>query len=321
MRTRNHSILWALLLIAIGVVLLLRNSGAIDEDVRIWPLVVMAVGAWLLVDRIAFGGRLGGGFVWPLVLVAIGGVFSLQDTGTFGEDVSLWPVILIAIGVGIVLSAAPGRRVPPVTSESVPLGGATSARVVIDHGAGRLSVRSTLGPGTLLEGMFVGGAEPKVRRDGERVEVTLRHRAAPWLDYAFPWNWGRAAPFDWTVGLSRRVPLSLALDSGADHAELDLSDLQVHELSIDTGASRTDLTLPTRGRTGARIKAGAAKISVRVPDQVAARIVVRGGVSSVRVDRVRFPPYVGGYQSPDYDAVEDRVDLTIEAGAADVEVR
>lgn len=321
MRGRNHSILWALLLIGVGVLLLLRNSGAIDEDVRIWPLIVMGIGVWLLLERLAFGGRLGGGFVWPLILIALGGVFFLQDTGTIGEDVSLWPVILIAIGVGIVLSAVPGRRLPPVTSESVPLGGATSARVVIDHGAGRLSVRSTLEAGTLLEGTFVGGAEPKVRREGERVEVTLRHRAAPWLDYAFPWNWGRAAPFDWTVGLSRRVPLSLALHSGADHAELDLADLQVHELSIDTGASRTGLTLPTRGRVDARIKAGAAKISVRVPDRVAARIVVQGGVSSVKVDQVRFPPYVGGYQSPDYDSAEDRVDLTIEAGAAEVEVR
>jgi hypothetical protein len=62
---RNRSILWALLLIAIGVVLLLRNSGTIAEDVRIWPILLMAVGAWLLIERLAFGTRWGGGSARP----------------------------------------------------------------------------------------------------------------------------------------------------------------------------------------------------------------------------------------------------------------
>lgn len=318
---RNRSVLWALLLIGIGVVLLLRESGAISKDVRVWPLVVLVIGVWLLLERLLFGSRIGEGFVWPLVLVAIGGVFFLQDAGAIGSDVALWPVILIAVGLGIMLSAIPvrgggGGSVP----ETVRLDGATSARVVLKHGAGRLTVRSTLDPELLLEGTFAGGVTKRVTRNGDELEVRIDQRPNAWVDRAFLWNWGHGAPINWSVGLSRRVPFCLQVDAGANRAELDLSDLTVVELVVNTGASGTTITVPTRGRTTARIKAGAASVKIRVPERTAARIVTRGGLKTVKIDASRFPSYAGGFQSRDYDEAQDRVDLDIEAGAASVEV-
>ena len=320
---RNRSIVFALLLIAIGVVLLLRTSGVIPEDVRVWPVVLVAIGVWLLVERLLFGGRAGEGFVWPLVLIAIGGVVVLQDAGTIKNEDVLGPVILISIGLGIVLSAVPrrGRGPSGQVHETVALDGAASARVQLKHGAGRLSVRSVSDPGLLLDGTFGGAIDKRVRRSGDVLDVRVTQRSDAWLAGAFPWNWGHTGPFDWTIRLSRAVPLHLEIDAGANQAELDLGDLTVEDLVVNTGASETKLTLPTKGRTTARIKAGAASVKVRVPERTAARIVVKGGLTSVKVDEIRFPSVPGGHQSRDYEEAENRVDLEIDAGAATVEVR
>jgi hypothetical protein len=322
MRRTGSSILWALLLIGVGVVLILQNQGIVSRDLRIWPLVVAWVGVWLLIERLAVG-RITGGLVWPFVLIAVGGVFVLRDLDVIDKDVSLWPVLLIAIGLALILSAVPERRRagPVVTSERVPLESARQGRVVIEHGAGQLVVGSTLEPGVLVEGTFRGGVRPKVRREGDRVDVTLSHAPGALLDQVFPWNWGGPGPLEWHVGITRRVPVTLEVRSGASKQEIDLTDIEIPDLVVDTGASRIDLRLPGHGRTTARVKAGAARLNIRVPDRVGARIKVEGGVSSVKVDEIRFPRSDGVWESRGFAGAEHRLDLAVSVGAAEVEIR
>ncbi|MFB3739214.1 MAG: LiaI-LiaF-like domain-containing protein [Candidatus Velamenicoccus archaeovorus] len=314
---RNRSILWAVLLIGIGVVLLLRNAGTIPEDVRVWPLVLIAIGVWLFLERLLFGGWWQGSFAGALVLIAIGGVSFLQDVDAISEDVSVWPVVLIAVGLAVVLSAMPsrGRRAGPVR-ETVALDGATSARVVIRHGAGELTVASQVNPALLVEGTFGARVRKRVRRDGDRLEVSLEHEGG----WAAPWGRG-GGPLDWTVGLSRIVPLELEVRGGANRTDLRLSDLEVRDLRVHTGASETRIAMPARGRVSARVEAGAASVAVAIPPRVAARISVRGGLTGVKVDESRFPRSAEGYRSIDFDDAPDRIDLEVQAGAAGIEVR
>jgi len=307
----RRSIAWALLLIGLGVVLLLREADVIPSDVDWWPILVFALGVWLLVERILSRER---DLVVPLVLIAIGVVFFLQQANVVSSGLTVWPVILIAVGVGIVLSALPlGGRGAATTHPSIPLGGAAAGRVVVKHGAGRLWVRSTRDPEALVDGSFSGGVEPRERRVGDTMEVTLERRS--WRPRT---GWG---PMDWEVGITRRVPVSLELDAGANRAELDLSDLTVPDLRVNTGASETSITLPAHGRTRAVVVCGAASVRIRVPERTPARIAVRAGVMSVRVDETRFPKGVDGYRSSDFDDAGDGIDLSIEGGAASVEVR
>ena len=60
------------LLVVVGVVLILRDSDVIGDDVSLWPIVLIAVGILL-----ALGDRkpTPGSWVVPLVLVTLGGVF------------------------------------------------------------------------------------------------------------------------------------------------------------------------------------------------------------------------------------------------------
>lgn len=312
---RSRTVMWALLLIGVGAVLLLQNTGAIAKDVSLVWVILLAVGLWLLFERIVSGGRAGSGFVAPLVLVAVAGSFLLEDLGVVKDNDTLLPFIVIAIGLGLMLSAVTGRgpgASEPV-SEQVPLEGATSARVRIDHGAGRLTVRSHHGGVNLLEGSFAGGVDVNVHRDGARAEAVLspvRHVG----------RLGRRLPLDWTITLSLLVPLDLELHSGADTAELDLSDLSVERLDVETGASRTIISLPTSGRPQVRIRGGAADIRVSVPTRVAAQIAVREGASRVKVDELRFPKVGDRYRSSDFDDAQHRVEIQIDAGAASVQI-
>jgi hypothetical protein len=311
---RVRSALFALLLIGVGVVLLLQRADAIPQDVRVWPIVLIGVGGLLLLERVLVGGPAGHGFVVPLVVVAIGLGFLLEDAGTFEDDELLVPLVVIAIGAGLILGAVSGRRGPSGRVE-VALGDARSAHVEIVHGAGELRLRSHLGGGNLLEGMLAGGADLRQRRDGDRLDVTLK--ATAWRAGV---PWGRGGALDWSVTLARHVPLELTLRTGASRTEADLSDLEVGVVRIDTGASATMLTLPATGRPRVHVRGGAAEIRIRVPARMAARIRTRGGLSDVRVDEHRFPRSGDEHRSRDYEESPHRADVEIESGAARVEV-
>jgi hypothetical protein len=59
---RNPSIFWGGVLVILGVLFLLANAGVLDNvswDV-IWPVILIAIGAWLVVARIGPGGSLVG---------------------------------------------------------------------------------------------------------------------------------------------------------------------------------------------------------------------------------------------------------------------
>jgi hypothetical protein len=92
----------------------------------------------------------------------------------------------------------------------------------------------------------------------------------------------------WEVAMSESTRLTLDVEGGAAKMVLDLRRLQVSNLDINVGA---------------------------------ARIVKSSGFTIVDIDTARFPKFGDVYESPGYAAAENRVDLTISIGAAQVTVR
>jgi hypothetical protein len=323
---RRRSVFWALVLIGLGVFLLLRDTGR-WRDVSVGPLILIALGGWLLAETGRWTRRYGfhgGGLILPLVLIGVGAVLLLRDLDVISRSITLGPVVLIAIGGAVLLAALPFPR--PARegtlhqrTESVPLDRATSARISLSHGAGRLRIVPLSDPTLLLQGTLPEGTERHVHRAGSALEVRYRQR---WGRSPRQW-WGRGGEWrglDWTIGLSSSVPISLELRIGASSADLDLDGLQVPDLRADAGASQLDVAFPSRGRTTARLKVGAAQVRLRIPSTAEARIHIRGRLTSTRVDG-RFASMSGGlYQSPGFDQAADRVDVEIEAGAAEVSV-
>jgi len=263
-----------------------------------------------------------GNLFWGIVIIVIGIIFFFSSLGLLnGIDPwnFLWPVFLIGLGLYLLFgNLLRGRSRSEVQQVTIPLEGATSARVKISHGAGRLIIGSQAGSGELLSGSFGGGVRCKIDRHNGEVDVKLR---LP--DDVFPisnWSWSHG--MDWSLGLARDVPISLDIGTGANEATLDLTDLRVTDLQVHTGASATKISLPINaGFTRVSCEGGVVGVELRVPDNVAARIRYHGGLSSINVNTTRFPHMGSEYRSPDYETAANKVDIQVQLGVGSVDIR
>jgi hypothetical protein len=257
-----------------------------------------------------------GRIFWGVIIITAG-VLLLLDRLTLlpaGFNAVFWPLVLIALGISFLLGPILGRS-QRVEQLSVPLDDTTSAEIKLNHGAGRLNLRSTEQPDVLLEGSFRGETTHEVQQRGTIKTVKLRSEVVitPFM-----------GPYDrsWDIGVARSVPVKLHLQGGASENELDLTDLIITDLHIETGASSTKVRMPAAaGFTRAKVESGAASVNIYIPQGVAARIQTSGGLSSISVDTQRFPRIDGYYQSPDYESAENRIDMKLEMGVGSIEVR
>ncbi|HVN16482.1 MAG TPA: hypothetical protein VMT73_12130 [Anaerolineales bacterium] len=258
-------------------------------------------------------------FLFGVILLFLGALLFADSAGfrlPGGARLSefFWPIVLIFAGAWIIFGVLT-RSKPETEQASVDLQGAREATVRLSHGAGELKISSGAGAGQLANGKFVGGLVQHSRRFGDGLEVKMRPPHEP---FNFFNGFER---YDWNVHFNSDVPLALKLSTGADNAQIDLRDLRVTSLKLETGASQTKVTFPARGRLTADFDLGAAGLELIVPDGVSARIRVSQGVSSVNVDESRFPRVGGIYKSPDFESATNAIDMTIDAGAADIKIR
>jgi hypothetical protein len=261
------------------------------------------------------------GLFWGVVLLLVGLLLLLSNLGIISVNLwsAIWAVVLIALGLGVLWGVLTRPGLSEGEEISIPLEGATAARLHLRHGAGRLRVDGTAGPGMLLEGTFSSGLDYRTHRSGDELDVEMSPRGFPYV--LAPWNWGREG-LGWSLGLNSEILLSLVLETGASEVRLDLSELRVTDVRLQTGASSARLILPKHaGHTRAHIEAGAASVSIRVPPAVAAQVRFEGGLASIDVDQNRFPRIGGVYRSPDYDTAPNRVDVKVEAGIGSLDVR
>ncbi|OGO25108.1 MAG: hypothetical protein A2W33_06595 [Chloroflexi bacterium RBG_16_52_11] len=260
-----------------------------------------------------------GNIFWGIVLLLGGVLLLLDNLGYFGNIevwTLIWPLFLIALGVWLLIGAALRRN---IKSEHVviPLEGAQSARLRFQHGAGRIILSSSASSANLMEGDFGGGLDVSKRQSGSLLEVKMKMSGS-----IFPFDWSPGQSLDWVFGLNQDIPLTLELETGASDNTLDLTALQVSEITLKSGASSTKLTLPANaGRTRVSIEAGAASVKITVPEGVAARIRSKGGLSSINVNQQRFIKSGDLYQSVDYDTARNQADIDVQMGVGSVEVR
>lgn len=224
-----------------------------------------------------------------------------------------WPIVLIVVG-GWIIAGAYFRTSAKSESVSVDLQGASEVSLKLNHGAGRLNVNGGASAGKVLEGECTEGVRVKSHRSGNRLEVRVGADVTlvPFL--------GTTRGLDWNLRLSNEVPFMLDLETGANQSIVDLSSVRVTRLNVQTGASSTDITLPANGQVHVEAHVGAAELKLRVPQGVAGRIRSQSGLAEINVDRNRFPYLNGVYESPDFGANPNRVDITLEAGVGKVSV-
>ena len=295
--------LFALLLIAAGLVLLLQNLGLVTwglwlEIWRLWPVLLIAVGVSLI-----FGRRLR----WVSTGIVV--------------------VLIAGAVIGAALLAESGGRVA-VDHISRPLDGTRSLDVSVAFGGGNLTIDSLPdGSPSLFEGTFESrcqSREVSFRRDGDAASLDVERE---YLDFEMdpaglsvcPWD---AWDADWRLSLSRVPEATVDLGTSAAAIDLDLTDLRVESLYVDAGASSIDIRMPANaGEVEVVINAGAASIDVWIPEGVEAHVVNDTGVSSFDVSS-RFPSISNrAFRSPGYQDAGNRIYLEVTGGVSSVSVR
>jgi hypothetical protein len=125
----------AIVLILVGLLFLLNTMGLAQYGLdRFWPLILIAVGAWLFVRNFGLMGQRCSGcqcgrcrtrrLMGPAMLLTIGVLFLLEnlDVMSFGRT---WPVILLVVGAVKLLqgSASTEGHVPSLARDTYPPGG------------------------------------------------------------------------------------------------------------------------------------------------------------------------------------------------------
>lgn len=261
-----------------------------------------------------------GNIFWGIIIVLVGVILLLNQ---FFPGIHIWglfwPILLILLGVWFLFGRTLGGSLE-TEQVNVPLSDIREARIRFHHGAGRLEIGPAAAPGTLLSGLFTGGVEQRLDRNGSAASLDLRaHSNAMFM------GWPGSTLHEgltWNVNLTRDIPLQLELETGASETRLNLQDLLVTDLILKTGASSTVATLPARaGMTRVNVQAGAASVEMRVPEGVAARIQVKSGLAGIHIDPNRFPASMNGYETPGFDLAANRVNIYVETGVGSIDIR
>lgn len=310
MNNGRRGIVLPLLLIVVGAVWLLQTVGLLHAGVwwqltQLWPVILIAIGL-----QIVFGATRTGRFVVVAATVAlvVGGLFMLGGGGSAESGAE-------AENGGI------GGTTLPI---DVPLDDAESASVALAPGIARLRVGAApSGAEALIEGAVGhprGDREPEVRieREGSLLEATIAGREHEGVTF---WPFGPRTTLDWTLALSRDVPLRLDVDAGVGEVDLDLRDLDVAYLDLDLGVGSATVDLPGRGVYDVDVDGGIGSIVITIPEGFAAQIGADVGIGDIDVPDGYMVFGDDRWRTADFEGADARADITVDGGIGSIRVR
>jgi hypothetical protein len=303
---RRGGVVGPLVLIFIGVVFLLQNTGYLPPNFwvnlwRLWPLLLVLAGIELL-----FANRL------PWLILAC-----------------LAAVVLVVGAFAVNANSAPPATATSVKQLDTDLGGATDAAVTVRFGAGQLTVGPLVEPRDNRLASMTYSGPPELAPQANytvapgglgRLDYQVSGRPGPGF---IPFTGSRSGSARMQLELSPNVTISsLTIQTGATEAHVDLSSLRVGGVDMSVGAATASVRLPEHaGLTTMHVSGGASTLTLEIPQGVAARIQHHGGLSTLKVDQGRFPLLGEGlYQSADYDTAANKVDITLETGVTTIQV-
>jgi hypothetical protein len=306
---RRRSIFFPLLIVALGVFLFLNNLGYIQGNtldilVRLWPLIFIVGGLDSLLT--------GGGYVGSIVGITAGSLLLMWNLGYLNilnldgwQILRLWPILLVAWGLDIVigrrgvlsalvgiilglglaagglwLAMNPQLISQPANRESISqsLDGATSASVNIKLGVANVDIGPGAAATDLLQGTLYlqnnDEVNKKYVRQGGNGTFTLNDNGGAFM-------WIPSSQDAWMLELNQDVPLQLSMKAGAGKQSLDLSRLQVDQLSVELGVGEVDLTLPAESSLRGSVYGAVGMTVIRVPRSTAVRFEIDKAVTTL----------------------------------------
>lgn len=254
-------------------------------------------------------------FFWGGALILLGVLFLLQTQSLIPSVFPyLWPLALILFGLWMVVSVY-WRAGSSDETFSVSMQNAKTVKYNFSHGAGQIEIKGGAPAGMALLGSAGDGVSEKSRLVGDRLEVRVE-AGASFIPFIGP------SGGVWRFQLTQDVPVNVKVETGASQLDMDLTDVLASEIRLQTGASNSNVTLPARGASYMDLEAGAASVGIRIPDGVSGRIRIKEGLTSLNIDKSRFPQVDSRlYQSADYDTAVNRAEISIEAGVGSITIK
>jgi len=258
--------------------------------------------------------------LWPILLIAAGLEIILNRFSVWGSLLALVLTVVVLAGVLWLLGPDIGTR-QVVTGEEVrqALGEASQAKVVIEPGVGSLHIEALSESANLVEGAVGAGRGQRVKRHfavvGRMATFTLQSEGAT----GGPFFWWGDQP-GWELGLAPEVPLELKVDLGAGQADIDLTGLTVDDLEVSMGIGQATVTLPDEGRFYAKIEGAIGETVVVIPAGMAVRVRVGTGLAVSDLPN-SYQQQDDVYTSPDYASADDRVDLEVDQAIGMITIR
>ena len=299
---RNRGLLLPLVLIAVGAIVLLVNTGVLSSDALL---------------------RLGE--LWPLLLVILGLQLILNHTLPRRQATLIGLAATLVIVIAAVAYAALAPAVPFGTRQANStehLGGLTAATLDLGYSGATVDVQAgSLGDALYQARVDYPGSDdpPTISLDHETGTLEIRENSS----FA-PLHFFGAARRHVAITLTDRIPWTIKISGGAANSHLDLRRLQLARLEISGGANRIDAPLPSpKGTVLIDISGGVSNLTLRIPAGAQWHVAASGGVSGLRINGSLHASIGGDFtqQSPGYAAASDRFDIEISGGASHVDVR
>jgi len=299
---RNRGLLFPLILIAIGAIVLLANTGVLSSEALLrlgdlWPLLLVILGLQLILNH----------------------TLPRQQATLIGLGATV-VIVIAAVAYAALAPAAPfGTR---QANSSGGLGGLTAATLDLSYNAATVDIRAgSLGDSLYQAHVDYPGSEnpPTISLDRESGTLEIRESAS-----FVPFRLFGSSRRHLLVTLSDRIPWAIQVGGGATNLRLDLGGLQLSKLQVSGGANRLDAHLPSpKGTVLIDVSGGASNLTLRAPAQSEWRVAVSGGVSAVTINGSSSGTLGGDFQrqSPGYDSATNRFDIQISGGASRVDFR
>jgi hypothetical protein len=300
----RRPLFWPVVLIGIGLVALLFNTGLVDWDklaalYRLWPLLLIGLGV-AIVLRGRVPGRIAtivGAIVLIVLLVAVGGA------------------------IASIPAAVSGSTIPTVTSHySAPAAEVANPRLEMSVGAATVKVHGGSTGTDLYRATISAPSDEKPNLSLDPVTGSLNVS----LPVRQGFHWGSDGNRTVDLTLDDQLPWVVALSTGATQSTVDLTGLKVTSVTLDSGASSVRLTLPKPvGSVPVNVSGGAMRLVIVRPAGTPIRVSSSGGASSLSVDGQTF----GGlfhegqdFVSPDFATATDRDEISIQSGASNTTI-
>lgn len=296
---KRPSLFFPLLIVLIGILLLLKTLSILDDDfvtniLRYWPILLIISGLDGYYQK--------NGYVGPTISIGVGIIFLLSNLGYLEINIwsfvlKFWPVLIIAagfdilvgrrsflfavmgviIGIGLLagmfwLSGNLQRGSFRTNTESIQIENSDQvmADLTLIPKVSEIYINNGTSEDLLLEAdIQFGNREILEKTINEDESLIMLENTSTAYSYPFP---GASNNGLWDIKLNNEIPFNLQTDLVIGNQNLDLSDLNIKELTTETILGKNTIKFPANGSTSATIELIIGEIILYVPEDTAVSI-------------------------------------------------